>query len=119
MKLLQMADAVRYPRMTTQELRDTFLLEALFAPGQLTVSYVDLDRAVIGGAVPTGSALKLETYPELRSDFFLERRELGIFNVGGDGTVTVDGETFAMGKMDVLYVGRGSKEVSFSSDDAG
>ena len=119
MKLLQMADPVRYPRMTTAEVRETFLLEDLFEAGKITVSYVDLDRAVIGGAVPTDSALKLETYPELRSEFFLERRELGIFNVGGSGAVTVDGETYPMGKMDVLYVGRGSKDVSFASDDTG
>ena len=67
MKLLQMADAVRYPRMTTTELRETFLIEDAFRPGELALTYVDLDRAVIGGAVPTDTALALETQPELRS----------------------------------------------------
>lgn len=118
MKLLQMADAVRYPRMTTEELRETFLLDALFVPGEIVVSYVDLDRTVIGGAVPTGAPLKLETYPELRSEFFCERREVGVFNVGGAGTVTVDGEGFPLSKLSVLYIGRGSKDVTFASDDA-
>jgi 4-deoxy-L-threo-5-hexosulose-uronate ketol-isomerase len=115
MKLVQMADAIRYPRMTTAELRETFLLDGLFVPGAITINYVDLDRAVIGGAVPTTTALTLETQPELRSDFFCERRELGVLNVGGAGTVTVDGKAFELGKLDVLYVGRGSKVVTFAS----
>jgi 4-deoxy-L-threo-5-hexosulose-uronate ketol-isomerase len=110
MKLLQMADAVRYPRMTTAELRETFLLDGAFVPGAITLAYVDLDRAVIGGAVPT--------QPELRSEFFCERRELGVLNVGGAGTVTVDGVAFAMGKLDCVYVGRGSKVVTFASESA-
>ena len=118
MKLLQMADAVRYPRMTTAELRETFLLEQAFVAGEITLAYVDLDRALIGGAVPTTQALTLETQPELRADFFCERRELGVLNVGGAGTVTVEGKAFELGKLDVLYVGRGSKDVSFSSADA-
>jgi 4-deoxy-L-threo-5-hexosulose-uronate ketol-isomerase len=118
MKLLQMADAVRYPRMTTAELRETFLLDGAFVPGQITLAYVDLDRAVIGGAVPTSSALTLETQPELRSDFFCERRELGVLNVGGPGTVIVDGTPFAIGKLDCLYVARGSRAVTFASDSA-
>jgi len=118
MKLLQMADAVRYQRMTTAELRETFLLEELFKPGALDLAYVDLDRTVIGSAVPTTETLTLNTQPELRSEFFLERRELGVFNAGGAGTVTVDGKAFELDKMDVLYVGRGSKSVTFASADA-
>ena len=118
MKLLQMADPVRYPRMTTDELRETFLLDGLFRPGALHLAYVDLDRAVIGAAVPTIAPLHLETHQELRADFFCERRELGVLNVGGEGSVTVDGERFTLGKLDCLYVGRGSKAVSFESSDA-
>jgi 4-deoxy-L-threo-5-hexosulose-uronate ketol-isomerase len=118
MKLLQMADAVRYQRMTTAELRETFLLEEMFRPGALDLAYVDLDRTVIGSAVPTTAALSLETQPELRAEFFCERRELGVMNVGGAGTVTVDGMAYTLDKMDVLYVGRGSKKVSFESADA-
>ena len=118
MKLLQMADAVRYPRMTSEELRETFLLEGMFKPGAVTLAYVDLDRTVVGGAVPTTGALKLESSPELRAGFFCERRELGVLNIGGTGTVTVDGEEFKLDKLDCVYVGRGSKDVSFASASA-
>ena len=115
MKLLQMADPVRYARMTSEELRETFLLEGMFTPGAIEFAYVDLDRTVIGSAVPTTAALKLETQPELRAEYFLERRELGVLNVGGEGSVVVDGVSFELGKLDCLYVGRGSKSVTFSS----
>ncbi len=118
MRLYQMADAVRYEMMNTEELRETFLLEGLFQPGEIEFAYVDVDRTVIGSAVPVVSALKLETQPELRAEYFLERRELGVFNVGGVGSVMVDGKTFELAKMDCLYVGRGSKDVSFASKDA-
>lgn len=116
MKLFQMADAQRFPRMTTAELRSTFLLQELATPGQISVAYVDLDRAVAGFAIPASDPLPLGTYPELRSDVFLERRELGVLNVGGTGSVTVDGERFEAGKLDCLYVGRGARSVVFASD---
>lgn len=115
MKLLQMADPVRYARMTTEELRSTFLLDEMFTPGKIELAYVDLDRSVIGSAVPTSGALTLETQPELRAEYFLERREIGVFNVGGAGTVTVDGTAYALEKLDTLYIGRGSKSVTFAS----
>jgi 4-deoxy-L-threo-5-hexosulose-uronate ketol-isomerase len=115
MRLYQMADAVRYGLMNTEELRETFLLEEMFEPGEIELAYVDLDRTVIGAAVPTTKALTLETQPELRAEYFLERRELGVLNIGGAGSVTVDGKNFELGKLDVLYVGRGSKSVTFSS----
>ena len=118
MKLYQMADPIRYARMTTPELRETFLLEDLFKPGQIDLAYVDLERTVIGSAVPTSAPLTLESQPELRAEYFLERRELGVFNVGGPGTVTVDGTAYNVVKMDCLYVGRGSKSVTFASADA-
>jgi 4-deoxy-L-threo-5-hexosulose-uronate ketol-isomerase len=118
MKLLQMADPVRYARMTSAELRETFLLEGMFNPGKIEYAYVDLDRTVIGSAVPTTAALTLETQPELRAEYFLERRELGVFNVGGAGSVVVDGVAFELDKMDTLYVSRGSKSVSFASKSA-
>ena len=119
MKLLQMADPVRYARMTSAELRETFLLEGMFNPGKIEYVYVDLDRTVIGSAVPTTGTLTLETQPELRAEYFLERRELGVLNVGGVGSVVVDGVTFELGKLDCLYVSRGSKSVSFTSKSAG
>jgi 4-deoxy-L-threo-5-hexosulose-uronate ketol-isomerase len=118
MRLYQMADSVRYGLMNTEELRETFLLEDLFEPNTIELAYVDLDRTVIGAAVPADTPLRLEAEPELRADYFLERRELGVMNVGGAGTVTVDGKAFEMDKLDILYVGRGSKEVTFASKDA-
>jgi len=118
MRLLQMSDPVRFPRMTTEELRSTFLLDDMFRPGAVTLAYVDLDRAIAGGAVPTSATLQLETSPELRAEFFLERRELGVLNVGGSGAVSVDGKNFDLEKLDCLYVGRGSRDVSFTSKNA-
>ena len=115
MKLVQMADPVRYARMTSEEIRDTFLVNGMFNAGKIDLAYVDLDRTVIGSAVPTTGRLALETHPELRAEYFLERRELGVFNAGGPGTVEVDGKAFELDKMDTLYVGRGSKSVTFAS----
>ena len=118
MKTYLMADPVRYTRMTTTELRETFLVEHLFAPGKVECVYVDVDRAVIGSAVPLDVALKLETDDALRSAYFLERRELGVLNIGGAGSVTVDGTRYEVDPLDHLYVGRGSKDVVFASEDA-
>lgn len=107
-----------YPSMTNEELREAFLTEPLFTSGRLSLTYTDVDRAVIGGAMPTTSALVLPTHKELAADFFCERRELGIINIGGKGAIDVDGETFTMAQKDSLYVARGSKKVVLSSEDA-
>lgn len=115
MKLMEMADKVRYARMTTAERRETFLLEDLFKPGTLELAYIDADRTVVGSAVPTSVPLTLEPQPELRSEYFCERRELGVLNVGGSGSVTVDGKAFALDKLDCLYISRGSREITFAS----
>jgi 4-deoxy-L-threo-5-hexosulose-uronate ketol-isomerase len=105
-------------RMDTGELRDRFLLGSLFSPGEVTLRFVDLDRVVIGAAVPTGGPLRLDAPREMAAEFFTERREVGVLNVGGAGSVTVDGERHAMAFRDGLYVGRGSREVEFASDHA-
>lgn len=117
MRLIQVADVVRYPRMTTEELRAAFLLENLFQPGCLDLAYVDLDRVVIGSAVPLIEPLSLEPDPLLRADYFAERRELGILNVGRAGVVLIDGNAYDLANLDALYVGRGSKSISFLSTD--
>jgi 4-deoxy-L-threo-5-hexosulose-uronate ketol-isomerase len=117
MKTLYLADPVRYPRMTTKELRESFLLNALCEPGKLHVNYVDLDRAVIGMASPVDSPIALPTYPELRAKYFTERRELGVLNIGGCGIVKVEGKSYELNNLDVLYIGRGNAEVSFASKD--
>ena len=117
---------MRYPshpakvqRFNTDELREEFLIEKLFIDGLITLVYTHIDRVIIGGAVPLSAPLQLpDNMPELGTTFFLERREMGIVNIGGPGTVTVDGEVFPMQKLDGLYVGRGSEVVQFASDAA-
>jgi 4-deoxy-L-threo-5-hexosulose-uronate ketol-isomerase len=112
-----MADLLRYRTLTTEELRDRFLLDDLFHPGQIGLTYVDLDRTVIGSAVPTGERLFLPTDAALKAAYFTERRELGILNIGGAGVVKVNGLAFELKKLDALYVGRGNEEIVFSSTD--
>jgi len=107
-----------YRRMTTSELRENFLVEDLFQDGRATLRFLDLDRAVLGGVVPTSAPLALETPATMAAEFFAERREIGVLNIGGAGSVTVDGEPYAMDRLDGLYIGRGSREVEFASDDA-
>jgi 4-deoxy-L-threo-5-hexosulose-uronate ketol-isomerase len=105
-------------RMTTAELRDAFLVTNLYVPGQINLQFTDLDRLVVGGAIPTTSPLTLENHKETGRGFFLERRELGAINTGGPGTVTVDGKTFAVESEGCIYVGMGAKEVKFASNEA-
>jgi len=108
------------PGMTTEQLRASYLVPELFVPGEVNVVYTHHDRIVLGGAVPGGSPLPLTGYPEIRSDYFLEHREVGIINVGGTGTVTADGEVFTLVKGACLYLGRGIREVVFADEgDAG
>jgi 4-deoxy-L-threo-5-hexosulose-uronate ketol-isomerase len=103
--------------MTTRELRDEFLVD-LFEPGNLNLLYCEVERAVIGAAWPVEGSLALEAGKELASDFFCQRREVGVLNIGGPGTVTVDGTAYAMERLDGLYIGRGSREIAFASADA-
>lgn len=117
MRILQLADSVRYKTMTTAELRDTFLVSDLFRPEELCFTYIDLDRTVVGSAVPTAMPIHLPTYDALKARFFTERRELGILNIGGAGKVSVGDQELSLGRLDALYVGRGNEEISFSSVD--
>lgn len=107
-----------FRRMTTEELRDAFLVQHLFVPGQVVLRHIDLDRVVLGGAMPTEAPLTLEAPASLKAAYFLERREIGVLNVGGAGTVTVDGTAHQLAKKDVLFIGRGSRAVTFTSEDA-
>ncbi len=102
----------------TARLREEFLIPALFVPGEVKLVYSHIDRIITGGAMPVGGALTLDAGAELRADYFLERRELGVINIGGAGRVTVDGTVYAMQPRDGLYVGRGSREIRFESADA-
>lgn len=108
-------------RYTTEELRREFLIESLFRPGELTAVYSHVDRMVTMGCMPAGAAVSIEQGIDVWASFgtrlFLERREAGLFNLGGPGRVTVDGTVYPMGYKDCLYITRGAKEVLFSSDD--
>jgi len=117
MKTVLMADPVRYPRMTTEELRETFLLGGLCQAGRIELRYVDLDRSVVGFAAPADVPVALPDYPELRAKYFTERRELGVLNVGGSGRISVGGKSYDVDNLDVLYIGRGNEQVSFESKD--
>lgn len=110
-------DQHRASRLSTDELRAAFLVQGLFAPGEIRLRHIDLDRVVLGGAVPTGRALRLEAPASLAASTFLERREVGILNIGQRGSVVVDGERHGLDARDVLYAGRGSRDVVFESDD--
>lgn len=107
-----------YTHFNTAELRNSYLLEDLFEDGKISLVYTDLDRAIVGSAVPTSATLYLPAGDQLRSDYFCERRELGVINLGQKGTITVDGTTHTLENRECLYIGRGSKEISFSSDSA-
>lgn len=103
----------------TETLRKEFLIEKLFVPGELKLVYTHVDRFITGGVIPTAEPIKLEAdSKEMGADYFLERREIGIVNVGGKGLVTVDGTDYEMEMRDCLYVGKGSKDVVFKSNDA-
>lgn len=102
----------------TNTLRDRFLMEKVMAPDEINVTYSMYDRLIFGGAVPVTKELVLETIDPLKADYFLERRELGVINIGGEGIVTVDGKEYTLNFKEALYVGRGNKKVTFKSKDA-
>lgn len=108
------------PGMTTAQVRERFLIDDVFVAGEVRLTYTHHDRIVLGGAVPAGSELALTGYPEIRSDYFLEHREVGIVNVGGPGTVTADGVAYQLATGACLYLGRGIRDVVFAdARDAG
>lgn len=102
----------------TARLRRDFLIENLFVSEEVNMVYSMYDRMVVGGAMPVSESLKLEAIDPLKADFFTTRREIGIYNVGGSGTVKVGEETFELGYKEALYIGRGDRDVIFSSKDA-
>ncbi|WP_044063796.1 5-dehydro-4-deoxy-D-glucuronate isomerase [Hoylesella saccharolytica] len=102
----------------TERLRKDFLIEKVFAPGEINFVYSMYDRFVIGGAQPAATPLKLESIAPLKTEYFLENREMGIINIGGDGTVVVDGKNYDLKFKEALYIGRGKHQVTFSSKDA-
>jgi len=116
---------MRYPvhqdqvkRMTTDELQANFQIRDLFVTDELTLVYSHIDRVIVGGAMPVDAPIRLEADKhDLAADYFLQRREAGIINVGGQGMIDVDGQAFTLAKRDGLYVGKGVREVTFTSAD--
>ena len=104
--------------MTTQELRDAFVNTTLCEKGKVNLMYCEVERGIAGFAVPTTKALSMPAGKEIASEYFCERRELGVLNVGGEGTVTCDGKKYVLKPREVLYVGRGTKKIVFASKSA-
>ena len=102
----------------TERLRKEFHSSGIIANDEIKLVYTHYDRFIYGGAVPKSKALTLPTYDELKSEYFLERREIGILNYGGKGKITVDGEAFEMASLDMLYIGKGKKKVVLESTDS-
>ena len=103
---------------TTEELRKHYLMETVFVVDEVNLMYSHVDRVIAGGVMPVETEVKLEGCKELGSEFFLERRELGLINIGGSGKVVLDGVEYKMASKDGLYVGMGVKEITFISDSA-
>ena len=103
---------------TTEELRKHYLIEKVFAADEIALTYSHQDRMIAGGAMPVEKELSLGSTKELGTEFFLERREMGIINVGGKGTVTLDGKEYALDFKDGIYIGMGTKEIIFRSEDS-
>lgn len=106
-----------YKGMATDELREAFMVE-VFEQGVLNLLYCEVERSIVGAAVPTHGSLSLEAGKELAADYFCQRREVGVLNVGSSGSILVDGTEYSMENLDGLYIGRGSKEIVFKSANA-
>ncbi len=102
----------------TDRLRHDFLIQDVFVPGEIKTIYSQIDRIIVGSATPTDKALKLTAGDELRAAYFLERREMGVINIGGKGSITLDGVKYDFDYKDGIYIGMGTKEVIFESVDA-
>ena len=105
-------------QMGTEAIRSDFLIEDVFGSDEVKLVYSHFDRYITGGVIPVKGKVFLDTIDSLKSEFFLERRELGIINVGGKGTVMADGQSYSLDYKEALYLGKGTKEVYFYSDTA-
>ena len=102
----------------TDKLRHDFLIQDVFVPGEIKTIYSQIDRIIVGSATPTDKALKLAAGDELRAAYFLERREMGVINIGGKGSITLDGVKYDFDYKDGIYIGMGTKDIVFESVDA-
>ncbi len=119
MKTRYLPNDQAYSRMNTTEMRNNFLVEGLFTPGEMKLLYADVDRAIVGSAVPLETPLILKgSIQEMATEVFAERREVGVINIGSSGTIQVDNQSFSLEHGDALYIGKGSVKIEFSSDHA-
>ena len=118
MRVLYGASPLDVKTYDTARLRAEFLIEGLFKSGEIDFAYTHVDRMIVGGAVPTTEALSFGSGEDVGTPYFFTAREMGIANLGQPGTVTVDGTRYALANRDILYVGRGAKEIVLASDDA-
>lgn len=102
----------------TKRLREEFLIDDLFQADEIKLVYSHIDRIITGSAVPVKKTLILEAGAELRADYFLERREMGVINIGGEGAVTIDGKEYRVAHKEAMYIGKGARNISFTSIDA-
>lgn len=105
-------------RMNAEEIRSNFLMQDMFVSDEIKLCYSMYDRVIGGGIVPVSKKLSLGTYPILKSDYFFDRREMGIINIGGKGSIEVDGTTYELEKLDCLFIGKDSKSAVFASESA-
>lgn len=106
------------PSFDTKRLRAEFLIEKLFQPGHIEFAYTHVDRMIVGAACPADTPLSFGDGAEVGTPLFFTAREMGIANLGGPGTITVDGQVFALNNRDTLYIGRGAEHVTLTSDNA-
>lgn len=118
MKIISSVHPDDFKTYQTSLIRERFLLDELASPGKINFAYTHYDRMMVGVAMPATQALELPLFDILRANYFLERREMGIINVGGEGTISAGKENFSLNKLDCLYVGKGTEKVTFSSTDA-
>ncbi len=119
MKLHYFSSPAETNTLGTKPLREQFMITGLFQPGQVTAHYTDLDRMIVGAAVPASAPLALPDAKETGTGFFLERREIGILNIGAAGAVRVGTTRHALNPLDCLYIGLGEREVAFENGHAG
>ncbi|RRD94336.1 5-dehydro-4-deoxy-D-glucuronate isomerase [Clostridiales bacterium COT073_COT-073] len=103
---------------TTDRLREEFLIENLFIANEIKLIYSHIDRIITGGVTPTDKELVLTAGAELRAEYFLERREMGVINIGGDGIITIDGKAYQVAAREGMYIGKGAKDIRFSSKNS-
>ncbi|MBP3917453.1 5-dehydro-4-deoxy-D-glucuronate isomerase [Clostridium sp.] len=101
----------------TNQLREHYMVEEIFSDDKVELTYSHVDRIIFGGIKPVNESLKLEAGKSMGVDYFLERREIGVINVGGEGIVSIDGEEFALNNKDGLYIGKGNKDIIFKSSN--